>query len=165
MLLITTSILEREVGLARWAHNNGFDHHGGPFDDFRIPTFATRSSLSPRQRRIRRRLERQQREDVEDMQQGVINMLTMNAMMQNQRAPAADDVAPRVGRKRVQSERHDPTECDWYVFYVGSDQCKDPTSAWGKKFRRRFRVPWDTYRSMVQEALDKKWFPQHAPGI
>jgi len=161
MLLITTSILEQEVDVARWANN---DDHGAPFDNFHFPTFVTRSSSSHRQRRIRRRLNRQRQDDIEDMrtQQGI----TLYSMMQTQRAEAVDAPTTRVRRTRVQNDRLDPTQSDWYVLYVTlGERCQDPTSDWGKKFRRRFRVPWKTYRSMVQEARDRNWFPQHAPGI
>jgi hypothetical protein len=46
----------------------------------------------------------------------------------------------------------------WYVSYVLSDHCKDRHTKAGKQFRRRFRMPWDTYRELVQEIRDDKWF-------
>jgi hypothetical protein len=49
----------------------------------------------------------------------------------------------------------------WYRMYVLSDACKDRTTRAGRQFRRRFRMPWETYRSLVKEMRDDKWFAEY----
>ena len=56
---------------------------------------------------------------------------------------------------------YDPTKWQvslWHQDYVLSDKCKDRTSREGKLFRRRFRMPWETYKTMVKEMRDDDWF-------
>lgn len=57
-----------------------------------------------------------------------------------------------------QYELVDPTKSYWYKHYVASEECHTiPREA--KKFRRRFRMPWSSYRAIIQEARAKSWFP------
>ena len=51
-----------------------------------------------------------------------------------------------------------PTESMWYLLYVSCPFLNDP--GFLKKFRRRFRIPYDSYIAFVEEARAKEWFPR-----
>jgi hypothetical protein len=74
-------------------------------------------------------------------------------------------VGSRVKRlRRGMTCVYDPSKWQnstWYRAYVLSDACKNRTSKAGRLFRRRFRMPWETYRSLVKEMRDDKWFEEY----
>ncbi len=60
-----------------------------------------------------------------------------------------------------------PTETLWYQLYVhgpAAGLVRDESSAHGKTFRRRFRVPWTIFDMARREAIKYNWFPSHNPG-
>jgi hypothetical protein len=73
---------------------------------------------------------------------------------------------PQGPRTRKQRERADYFQSTWWKYCTESaaEIFGDPTSVQGKKFRRRFRVPWTVFWEIYQEALHMNWFPQHNPG-
>lgn len=54
-------------------------------------------------------------------------------------------------------ERIDPTESHWYMLYAQNPELDD---RFHNKFRRRFRVPFQNYLELVEEAVEKEWFPR-----
>ncbi len=71
---------------------------------------------------------------------------------------------PRV--TRIQLRRKDYNRSTWWEYCDEFAEATwgDPTSANGKLFRRRFRMPWHAFQEIYQEAFDNNWFPQHMPG-
>ena len=51
-----------------------------------------------------------------------------------------------------------PTESLWYLLYVDCPQTGDKRFA--DKFRRRFRLPYQSYLELVEDARAKNWFPR-----
>lgn len=54
-------------------------------------------------------------------------------------------------------ERIEPWESHWYVMYVAAPELDE---RFLHKFRRRFRLPYDYYLQLVEEAKEKVWFPR-----
>ena len=55
-----------------------------------------------------------------------------------------------------------PTDSLWYHLYASCPQTND--SRWNKKFRRRFRVTYNSYLELVEEAREDNWFPRWSDG-
>ena len=51
-----------------------------------------------------------------------------------------------------------PTESTWYLQYIITPQLED--SAFLKKFRRRFRLPYSSFLQLVEDAKEGNWFPR-----
>ena len=61
------------------------------------------------------------------------------------------------------NEGYDPNsslESQWYKRYVKYPHHKQNSKHFGL-FRRRFRMPHESYRKLVNEARDNNWFPQY----
>jgi len=62
---------------------------------------------------------------------------------------------------------YDPTKWQhsyWHRTYVLSDKCKNRQSQAGKLFRRRFRLPWETFRKLVIDIREEDWFEGRYEG-
>lgn len=53
-----------------------------------------------------------------------------------------------------------PEETVWYKLYVAGPMSED--DEWNKKFRKRFRLPYQCFLDLVDEAAENKWFPRWA---
>lgn len=51
-----------------------------------------------------------------------------------------------------------PKESMWYQLYISCPQVQDVR--FQKKFRRRFRMPYDSYLQLVEDAREYDWFPR-----
>jgi hypothetical protein len=51
-----------------------------------------------------------------------------------------------------------PTESMWYNLYITCPQVHD--ERFQKKFRRRFRIPYNSFIEFVEDAKDNEWFPR-----
>ncbi len=58
-----------------------------------------------------------------------------------------------------------PHDSNWYFLYVRASSSKNTII--GKKIRRRFRLPYNSYLELLEEAKAKDWFPcwTRAPKI
>jgi hypothetical protein len=51
-----------------------------------------------------------------------------------------------------------PTESNWYVQYIS---CPSHSNQFFKKFRRRFRLTYHEYLTLVEESREKQYFPSY----
>jgi hypothetical protein len=73
----------------------------------------------------------------------------------------AAEVEPqqREKRRRVPNPRGEPRDTAWWRMYVDSATVRDPEHADHSLFRRRFRVPYSLYETLLAHARSKAWFP------
>ena len=95
---------------------------------------------------------------------------TSAELLNDQKYPDPQDENPKLPQKRRKRfilarrkkdgelEAIPPTESMWYLLYVSCPFLNDP--GFLKKFRRRFRIPYDSYIAFVEEARAKEWFPR-----
>ena len=50
-----------------------------------------------------------------------------------------------------------PTKSNWYFLYISNPSL---TKSFHVKFRRRFRLPYDKFCELLQEASENNWFRQ-----
>jgi len=105
-------------------------------------------------------------------EKAMVYLLHQNNYFLHQRTTVPPTDSEATGPKNTRSEVkrkcvYGPSkwqESLWYEDYVLSDKCKDRTSRAGKLFRRRFRMPWETYKTLVKEMRDDDWFAGKVGG-
>jgi len=79
----------------------------------------------------------------------------------------SDDEQPKKRQRRIILARRNadgeleaipPTESLWWHIYVDCPQLND--KRWLNKFRRRFRIPYQSFLTFVEEAKANNWFPR-----
>lgn len=79
-----------------------------------------------------------------------------------------EEVRPKKRRKRrpILAKRNEegelevitPRESWWYTLYVECPNLHD--ERFHKKFRRRFRMPYEQFCQLVEDAVEEEWFPR-----
>lgn len=65
-------------------------------------------------------------------------------------------------RRKYMREPYDSSKArssQWYKDYVLSTKCENPESRKGKKFRRRFRMPYNEFKKLIDIIREENWFP------
>ena len=57
-----------------------------------------------------------------------------------------------------EKERIKPEDSWWYTLYISCPMLDNPN--FHKKFRRRFRLPYEQYLQLVEDAITGGWFPR-----
>ena len=104
-----------------------------------------------------------------DAVENKLNNILLGNPQDNEEAGDDNEETPpkkRHKRKPILARRNEdgqleaitPRESWWYMLYVDCPMLDD--DRFHKKFRRRFRLPYEQYRELVNDAVEGNWFPR-----
>ena len=84
---------------------------------------------------------------------GTSHHLLLTAALHEEGTSDDDESEPRMKRRRVKRPKLDQNTSTWAILLQRSEELNDPDSHEGKKFRRRFRVPFPVFNYFLLHAV------------